>query len=801
MNNDSDTAEQMDEVNNNEMNDEDDSIDEISDEDLRRMKDNVETNPEDYELRLKFISILRAAGELDDLREQRKSISEKFTMAPAFWLEWISDEFTCESNDDFMIKLFERAVKDFHCPNLYVEFVKFACGVSINYAREKMEEMVNIIGLRYDCGSLIWNIYLDFEKTILQSLSEGSISESVKNNYDLALKRMQEITDFEHKYANTETVDEKIKLLLDHIANLTQIKRSDPAEIQMLYERALTESASESNFNLWLQYGWWLDYKLKIRSVALNVYERAIRHSPCAALWQQYLTALERANTKTNIIDSKWPIACETISTAEEGTSLYRTYIYLLRRRAVLQGGNYSNVLKIFAEGASFLRSKFGQQWDLPNANYRKNHAYFLYATVKDPEKARIIWNDILSSGFGYLAAVWLEAIRLERVFGDVAFARKLFYKAINSVNDHPYQVFEAMLQFEREEGSLEELDLAVDKVDAQIARISSRPFKKGRDESSDNLRQKRKSHAANDLIQHKRMRTDLQNDSQMAMQAATKKEEKISSNMEDKKKILDKDGFAVPTLPLFINGKDKQELHSSEQSGSDIAQSSSEEKSTYTVFISNLDFKIEKEKIQEIFPTACEVRFAYRGASKIHKGFGYVEFKSEEEAVDALTKDRSLINGRPMYVSEYKPNEKGRQSQFRYPTGLEKNKVFVSNVHYEATQEQIKQCFSKFGPILDVRIVVHKSGKPKGCAYVEFESEEHANEAVKDNGLILLERKLSVALSNPPRKENPGQKSTAHQRSRIDLIPRAVSRSSSNIDLSSSKGMSNSQFRSFLDN
>lgn len=88
------------------------------------------------------------------------------------------------------------------------------------------------------------------------------------------------------------------------------------------------------------------------------------------------------------------------------------------------------------------------------------------------------------------------------------------------------------MLQFEREEGSLEELDLAVDKVDAQIARISSRPFKKGRDESSDNLRQKRKSHAANDLIQHKRIRTDLQNDSQMAMQAATKKEEKISSNV-----------------------------------------------------------------------------------------------------------------------------------------------------------------------------------------------------------------------------------------------------------------------------
>lgn len=78
---------------------------------------------------------------------------------------------------------------------------------------------MSIISIHIICSHTLKNILL-FQ--IYYLLLEGSISESVKNNYDLALKRMQEITDFEHKYANTETVDEKIKLLLDHIANLTQ---------------------------------------------------------------------------------------------------------------------------------------------------------------------------------------------------------------------------------------------------------------------------------------------------------------------------------------------------------------------------------------------------------------------------------------------------------------------------------------------------------------------------------------------------------------------------------------------------
>lgn len=50
------------------------------------------------------------------------------------------------------------------------------------------------------------------------------------------------------------------------------------------------------------------------------------------------------------------------------------------------------------------------------------------------------------------------------------------------------------------------------------------------------------------------------------------------------------------------------------------------------------------------------------------------------------------------------------------------------------------KEIFATFGIVRDIRIVTHKSGKSKGCAYVEFENDDDAAVAVKaSEDLILL--------------------------------------------------------------
>lgn len=48
----------------------------------------------------------------------------------------------------------------------------------------------------------------------------------------------------------------------------------------------------------------------------------------------------------------------------------------------------------------------------------------------------------------------------------------------------------------------------------------------------------------------------------------------------------------------------------------------------------------------------------------------------------EALKKDRECVNNRPMYVSQCEPDKQSRASGLRFPTRLEKNKLFVKGKH-----------------------------------------------------------------------------------------------------------------------
>ncbi|CAG9534393.1 unnamed protein product [Cercopithifilaria johnstoni] len=843
---------------NGEMEEREDEVydDEANEQAILKLKKIIESSPKDYGSRMTLIEILRRSGELEAVREQRECMSALYTMPPSFWLNWIEDEKSAGSGKDLIKRLFERAVRDFHSPEVYLEYVQWACGISLDFAREKMEEAVIKIGLRADCASLIWNIYLDFEKMILNSMNnqdddkqrkhveslygrllsvphlglqeswneykafaEGKESDQFHEAFETAAKRVADISEFEERLEDTTDENEKLSVLTEYIA--FEMQTNDPARIQMIFERTLCTAANSPISDLWLQYGNWLDTSLKLPQVSVDVYARSVRHTPCSALWQQYFSALERSNASPEEIDAKWPDARDTITTQDEGFSLYRTYIYLLRRRVVKQGSDdYTAVLEKFDEGAAFLAEKFGSNWDNPKAHYRRNHAFFLYTSVKQPEKARKIWNDILASGNGHFAAAWIEAANLERFFGDINISRKLLYKAINSASDHPYTVFDALIQFEREVGTIEELDKALEKVNAQAVRISLRPQKNKMEKSKKRKKEndedvevkKRKEDRAEEkgkkLIMN---RTDFVNGT--ADVAAKNQHESEMTNVD--KKQVDDDGFIVPQLPSQLS---KSKTASSQDVGLEGTSKEASSEKYHTIFVSNLDFKLPTERLEQIFPNAKEVRLVYRGMSKLHKGFGYVDFATELEVQEALKMDRTKLDGRPMYVSEYKPRDKGKNVEFRYNTGLERNKVFVNNVHYDATEEQLKEIFKTFGPVRDIRIVTHKSGKSKGCAYIEFENDDDAAMAVKaSEELILLERKLSVAISNPPkRKEQPQRSSfnttnSSHQRNKIDLIPRTLAKtaklakstdnntSSGNDSGVSVKSMSNEQFRSFF--
>lgn len=69
---------------------------------------------------------------------------------------------------------------------------------------------------------------------------------------------------------------------------------------------------------------------------------------------------------------------------------------------------------------------------------------------------------------------------------------------------------------------------------------------------------------------------------------------------------------------------------------------------------------------------------------------------------------------------------------------------VFVGNIPYDATEEQLKERFSEVGPVVSFRLVYDRdSGKPKGYGFCEYKDPETAQSAMRNLGNIELNGRM----------------------------------------------------------
>ena len=73
--------------------------------------------------------------------------------------------------------------------------------------------------------------------------------------------------------------------------------------------------------------------------------------------------------------------------------------------------------------------------------------------------------------------------------------------------------------------------------------------------------------------------------------------------------------------------------------------------------------------------------------------------------------------------------------------------KLYVGNLSWTATDEDIKSAFSKYGNLVEASVVRDRfSGRSKGFAFVRFENSESAEKALELNGQDFMGRKLMVS-------------------------------------------------------
>jgi len=243
------------------------------------------------------------------------------------------------------------------------------------------------------------------------------------------------------------------------------------------------------------------------------------------------------------------------------------------------------------------------------------------------------------------------------------------------------------------------------------------------------------------------------------------------------------------------------------------------------SIFVSNLSFELEspEERLHEMFKECGEIqsiRAVRNSSTSKFRGFAYVTFTSTASVEKALSLDRTKLDGRPVFVSPNVDKNKNPDFKvFKYQTGLEKHKLFVSNLSEDTTEEDLTEAFEQHGSLKSARLVTTRAGKSKRIAFVEFSKEADAAQAVmKMDEQTLKGSQIKVAISNPPaRNKNP----TEHQqafiskptftggrgrgRTQLSLVPRSLNRPSMQSDnekkkqVPASKKLNNSDFASLF--
>lgn len=83
---------------------------------------------------------------------------------------------------------------------------------------------------------------------------------------------------------------------------------------------------------------------------------------------------------------------------------------------------------------------------------------------------------------------------------------------------------------------------------------------------------------------------------------------------------------------------------------------------------------------------------------------------------------------------------------------------IYVSNIPYQTTEDELRDAFAGFGNVSSARIIKDKlTGKSRGFGFVEMGNDDEARAALEGmNGAELTGRKINAREARP-REEGPG--------------------------------------------
>ncbi|CAN6675248.1 unnamed protein product [Malus baccata var. baccata] len=250
----------------------------------------------------------------------------------------------------------------------------------------------------------------------------------------------------------------------------------------------------------------------------------------------------------------------------------------------------------------------------------------------------------------------------------------------------------------------------------------------------------------------------------------AVKKANTSSSGSEDEGTTKDEDSIDSPDSDedMEDTGSDGSEEEVSSDKEEDDEQPKTPKTAvttSKTLFVGNLNFRIEEHDVKNFFKDAGEVvdvRFASDPEGKF-KGFGHVEFATAEEAKKALEFNGLELLGRDVRLDlarergekgAYTPTGSESNSHQKGPRGASKTifiRGFDSTLGEDEIRSSLQEVFSSCGEITRVSIPKdYETGASKGMAYMDFTDADSFTKALGLDGSEFGDSYLKVEEAKP---------------------------------------------------
>lgn len=186
------------------------------------------------------------------------------------------------------------------------------------------------------------------------------------------------------------------------------------------------------------------------------------------------------------------------------------------------------------------------------------------------------------------------------------------------------------------------------------------------------------------------------------------------------------------------------------DEGAADLGEEIVDEGPTVSIFVKNLNFATTGAQLSEVFAkipgfvvaTVKTKPDPKNAGGMLSMGFGFVEFKSKEQAELAIsTLDGQAVDGHRIQL---KLSHRKAGSKTVANKSEKTNKIIIKNLPFEVARRDVLELFGAYGQIKSVRVPKKFDKSARGFAFVEFTLLKEAENAMNQlQGVHLLGRRL----------------------------------------------------------